>query len=616
MRRVVRGKLFPMGASIVDQDKIQFVFRAFAGKKYGIVIYNKKTEEREIIFLEEEYRIGNFYSVIIEGLKKDMISYTIWEDGLEKADPYGKVIYGNEIWGNTPAEILKTGVYLKEFDWQEDRFPNYSLQEAVFYQLHVRGFTKHASSKVRKKGTFEGIIEKISYLKELGITTLELLPSYEFAEREPNVQAYHSMEDMKETAIYSHHENDVKINYWGFKEGHYFAPKASYSGSKDPSLSFKNLVKQLHLHGLELVMQFYFPLQVSGAMIIEILKFWVEEYHVDGFRLLGVNIPVEIVAGIPQLSNTKILYESIREEAVYGFQQIPCYQNLASYNDGYLYQMRSFLKSDVGSLQQAFRELLDPGNRVGKMVYLTNYNTFTLNDLVSYDRKHNEENGENGTDGNNCNLSWNCGMGGNTRKKQILELRYKQMKNAMTLLLMSRGTPVIMAGDEFSNSQKGNNNPYCQDNLISWLNWKDLERNKEFYEFTRSLIKMRKEENQRKEEKKESGQNSTEKLPSISFHGRDAWKLDWTSSNEEAGGILFVTSESFLYLAINMHWKEAVLALPALEIKGEWKILVDTSGKNDSTVGKKEKLIEVPSRTILILQAERKEKDVKGITAF
>ena len=614
MKKIKRGNPYPMGAFLQEKGKIQFVIRGFEGKEYSLIIYDKKTGKRDEIPLGEEYRIGNLYSVLVEGLNEDRICYTILEDGCEKTDPYAKVIYGNEVWGNVKKEVLKAGACLKPYPWEDDKMPGIPLENSVFYQLHVRGFTRHASSKVKKKGTFEGIIEKIPYLKELGITALELLPSYEFNEVEADVRTHYSMEEMKEQAAYTKKENSLRLNYWGFKEAFYFVPKASYSGSGNPSFSFKDMVKNLHRQGIEVVMQFYFPLNIPRAMIIEVLQFWVEEYHVDGFRLLGVHIPVELLAGIPKLANIKILYECFNENDIYSYQQIPLCPNLASYNDSYMYSQRKFLKSDVGSLQQAFQEFLNAGTRIKRMIYITNYNSFTLQDLVSYDRKHNEDNGENGTDGNNCNLSWNCGIEGNTRKKSILDLRKQQMRNAMSLLLMSRGIPVILSGDEFCNSQKGNNNPYCQDNLISWINWKDLDKNKEFFNFTCKLISLRKEEILKKEKSLKALEG--EKLPEVSFHGKDAWKLDWSAANEEAGGILFVSESSFLYMGINMHWKEALLALPALAIKEAWSVIVDTAGKAGQMIGRKEKQLRIPSRSIIILRAERKEKDVKGITAF
>ena len=616
MKKITRGNPFPMGASVLEDGLVQFVIGAEQGKEYSLVLYDKKANTSEEIFLGEEFRIGNLYSVLISGIKKERISYNFKIQGREITDPYAKVVHGNEQWGAKEKQNLLAGVCLPEYDWEKDKFPGLGIEESIIYQLHVRGFTRHSSSGVKKKGTFEGIVEKISYLKDLGVTSLELLPAYEFSEVEKKGTAPVSMEEITKEQSYTQKGEDIKLNYWGYKEAFYFAPKASYSGGKVPSHSFKTMVKELHRENMELIMQFFFPLTVSRAFILEVLKFWVEEYHVDGFRLMGVNIPVELIASMAEFANTKILYEVMDENQIYSYQQLPAYYNLASYNDSYLYSLRKFLKSDVGSLQQAFQNIMNGGGRVKRVVYFTNYNTFTLHDLVSYNRKHNEHNGEKGLDGNNDNVSWNCGVEGETKKRQVLKLRNRQMKNALTLLFLSKGTPVILAGDEFGNTQKGNNNPYCQDNGISWLNWKDSERNKEQIEFCKSLILLRKGYRIFEIEKKKNSQSTKERLPAISFHGKDAWKLDWSAANEESGGILFTLSEDFLYVGINMHWEEAVLALPSLPLEGNWKIRISTQGEEIKDINKKEKTITVAPRSIMILEAKRKEHNGKGITAF
>ena len=608
MRKITVGKSSPLGASVSLEGKVQFVIRGSEGKKYGIIIWDRKTGRKETIYFEKEHRIGNLLSLEIEGLIPERISYLFIEDEREVTDPYAKVIYGTERWGYSGENRICNGIYHGKYDWEDDQFPRTPLEESIIYQLHVRGFTKHSSSGVKKKGTFEGIIEKIPYLKELGITALELLPSYEFQENEGQRTPVNFNEYIKVNS----HQFSEKINYWGYKKGLYFVPKASFSGSRNPVFSFKDMVKKLHREGIEVIMQFYFPTFISRAFIIEVLKFWKREYHVDGFRLMGVDIPIELIASMEEFSNTKLLYESINENKIYSYQENPFYSNLASYNDSFMYALRKFLKSDVGSLQQAFYEFMDQGGKVKKIVYLTNYNTFTLQDLVSYNRKHNEKNGEQGLDGNNDNLSWNCGAEGNTKKKNVIELRKRQRKNALTFLLLAKGTPVILSGDEFANSQEGNNNPYCQDNNISWLNWKDLEKNKEQFEFCKKLIVVRKKEKLYSLTNTENRERKDQRFPQVSFHGKEAWKLDWSASNEEAGGILYCSNNRFIYMGINMFWKDMTLALPNLSLKDHWEIMLDTSGSSCEKEKKmEEKQILLPSRSIIILQAERKEEDDK-----
>ena len=617
MKNMTRGNYLPMGATPLDNNRVQFVVPAEQGKEYNLILYYRKKGHRQVISLKEEYRRGNVYSLIVEGIKNNDVTYNLEINGQEKTDPYAKMILGRGQWGRESIKKVQGGIFLADYDWQEDQAPGYSMEDIVLYQLHVRGFTKHASSGVKKKGTFEGIIEKLPYLKELGVTTLELLPAYEFSEIENSRSAAVSMEDMKQQGVYGQKEEETRINYWGYKEAFYFVPKASYSGGKDSSHSFKNLVKELHKQGMEIMMQFFFPINISRAFIFQVLQFWIKEYHVDGFRLMGVNIPAELIASMDEFCNTKILYETMEENLVYGYQKTPCYFNLASYNDSYMYSLRKFLKSDVGSLQQAFHDMINGGNRIKRVIYMTNYNTFTLHDLVSYDRKHNEKNGEMGSDGNNHNVSWNCGAEGDTKKKQVLQLRKRQMKNALTLLFFSKGTPVLLAGDEFCNSQKGNNNPYCQDNSISWLNWKDLEKNKEHFDFCRWLIQLRKQNKLYDIEKLKILEGERERLPAISFHGKEAWKLDWSTANEEAGGILYYLQNGFLYLAINMHWESTNLALPSLPLEGDWKVILNTGAQEeDIFIDRKKKVIKVPPRTIVVLEAKRKEQNGKGITAF
>lgn len=606
MRKIKAGKAFPLGASVSPEGKLQFVIKGSEGKKYGIILNDRKTGQKEKICFEKEHRIGNLLSLQIEGVKPERISYLIEEDGKKIIDPYAKVIYGNEKWAKNRLDDLSAGIYQDFYDWENDHLPHISMEESIIYQLHVRGFTKHFSSGVKKKGTFEGIVEKISYLKDLGITTLELLPAYEFYEAEGQ-RNFNSLDEMRKNAAVTLEE---KINYWGFKEGFYFVPKASYSASKHPQTSFKDMVKSLHREGMEVIMQFYFPASVSRSFIIGVLKFWKEEYHVDGFRLLGVNIPIELIASMEEFCNIKLLYEFIRENEVYSHQDIPSYRNLASYNDRFMYAIRRFLKSDVGSLRQAFEEMTEQGNKVSNIVYLTNYNTFTLQDLVSYNRKHNENNGEHGQDGNNENFSWNCGIEGKTKKKNILELRRKQQKNALVFLLLAKGTPVILAGDEFANSQGGNNNPYCQDNVISWLNWKDLERNREHFLFCKKLITLRKKEKLYLSLPGEHKGLDNDRFPYISFHGKEAWKIDWSAANEEAGGILYFDQCRFIYVGINMFWKDMVLAIPNLPLKENWKVILDTSKDEDNREEKlRIKQISIPSRSIIILRGEGKEED-------
>lgn len=605
------GEAYPMGATVIGKRAVQFVSKINSKKETSLVLYEKGTGEKEEYKLSKEYQIGNMYSIIIEDIDPAKYTYNYSEDGREILDPYAKVICGNEIWGAGEGKLLSAGIKIENFKWEDDKNLMHSYDESIIYQLHVRGFTRHLSSKVRKKGTFEGLCEKIPYLKELGITAVELLPAYEFMECEKEPPKILTMDYVKENYQSIPEEMPVtKINYWGFKEACYFAPKASYSAGKNPVNSFKNMVKELHKAGIEVVMQFYFTHTIERSFILEVIKYWVKEYHIDGVRLLGVNIPVSVIATQPELLNTKIMHDNIPTYEVYDYQYVPAYKNLAAYNDGYLYAVRRFLKGDIGSLQGAFHAILDNPGQIGNMVYLTNYNTFTLKDMVSYDRKHNEENGERGKDGNNNNLSWNCGVEGPTKKKSVIAIREKQMRNAIAFLMLSKGTPVIVAGDEFANSQGGNNNPYCQDNAITWLNWKDLTKNRSQFEFTKKMIVFRKEHPLLKKTKEQVVRRNGEEYPYMSFHGIDAWKLDWSDANEETGAVLYYDEYLYLYIGFNMFWQENTLALPNVPGNHKWEVVLDTSGEQEGQwVGEKERKITIPPRTIKIIAAKGSKSD-------
>ena len=605
------GEAFPMGATVIGKRAVQFVSKINRKKETSLVLYEKNTGEKEEYQLSNKYQIGNMYSIIIEDIDPSKYTYNYSENGKEILDPYAKVICGNETWGDGECKLLSAGIKIENFKWEDDRNLMYSYESSIIYQLHVRGFTKHLSSKVKKKGTFEGLCEKIPYLKELGITAIELLPAYEFMECEKEPPKILTMEYVKENyQTIPEEKAATKINYWGFKEACYFAPKASYSAGKNPVNSFKNMVKELHRAGIEVIMQFYFPHTIERSYILEVIKYWVKEYHIDGVRLMGVNIPVSVIATQPELLNTKIMYDNIPVHEVYDYQYVPVYKNLANYNEGYLYAVRRFLKGDIGSLQGAFHAILNNHNQIGNMVYLTNYNTFTLKDLVSYDRKHNEENGEKGKDGNNNNLSWNCGVEGPTKKKNVIAIREKQMRNAITFLMLSKGTPVIVAGDEFGNSQGGNNNPYCQDNVVTWLNWKDLTKNQEQFEYTKKMIAFMKEHCLLKKTKEQVVKRNGEEYPYMSFHGVDAWKLDWSEANEEAGGILYYDDCFYLYIGFNMNWQESTLALPNIPGNHEWEVVLDTSKEQEGQfIGEKDKNLTIPPRTIKIIAAKGSRSD-------
>ncbi len=587
------GKPYPLGATVNRDGSVNISFAARGNGVTGINLYKKNNRKAPVahIELDSSYRIGGIYCVHIEGIDIDNTEYTLL-DGEEHCDIYSRQIRGNESWGEVSEDILHSGFVRNDDEYSGAEKLEYS--NSIIYLVHVRGFTKHMSGKVKNPGTFEGIVEKIPYLKDLGVTTLELMPAYEFSEARKKAE---------KTNIIRHGEKDIDLkkdialNYWGYGEGYYFAPKASFAADpENAAKSFGDMVKALHKEGMEVVMQFNFPDTIKPGFILEVLKYWVLTYGVDGFHLMGERIPLTLIATEPLLLDTKIMYYNFPAWEIYGKEK-PVYKNLGIYNDETMYNFRKFLKSDEGQIQGVINSMRQVDEQFGKIASITNGNGFTLMDLVSYDRKHNEENGEGNRDGNPYNASWNCGVEGNTNKKAVKALRRRQIKNAIAFTLFSQSTPLIVSGDEFGNSQNGNNNPYCIDSPVTWLNWKDLEKNRDIYEFYRTCIKIRKN-NPILHMKQPFRMTDylSKGFPDLSFHGEEAWRVE-TDDLTRHFAMLFSSEYAFdtkkntvaesikntpyygeyIYIGINMHWSSHELALPALPGKFKWTKIIDTS---------------------------------------
>ncbi len=470
------------------------------------------------------------------------------------------------------------------FDWGESKRPELSYEDMIVYLAHVRGFTMHASSKVRGKGTFYGMMQKIPYLKELGITTVELQPIYEYEEL----------------------DKKGKVNYWGYQKGYYYAPRACYSYRADAVGEFKALVKAFHEQGMEVILQFYFPEEVPRMEIPNILKYWSLTYQVDGFHLMGDNIPAKELAADVILSRRKLWYYDFPVEELYLGKEKPAKRVLASYQDGYMYDMRRLLKGDEGCIYNGVKRMTYNPKGRATINFLTNYFGMTMWDAVCYERKHNEENGEKNKDGNDYNATWNCGVEGAARKKQIISLRKKQYKNAFALLMLSQGTPLFFMGDEFGNSQKGNNNPYCQDNEITWLNWNDINRNKELYSYVKELIALRKSLPVLHMEKECMLMDYLScGYPDLSFHGEEAFKPSWEYFSRQAGllycGDYVGEKGTLVYLAINMHWEEERFACPKLRKGMDISCIFTTDA--DCVLDKEQ--IVLPPRSICVCTIKR-----------
>ena len=566
-------------------DGVLFAFESDSDN-CGIILKNKKSKNITRIPLSREYRNGNVFSVIIKDIEYDKYLYKFYSDEKEFADPYSYTLVGNEKFGlkKDNYEIYSSIVKLDDFD--KDEKPGISFENSIFYLLHVRGFTAHSSSKVENKGTFKGILEKLDYLKDLGITTLELMPCYEFEEFEKISKDNSFMVDTTD------YKAENKVNYWGYKEGFYFAPKASYCATNEPVKEFKDFVKTLHKNGIEVVLQFYFPDKVKQHKIYEVLKFWLLNYNVDGFHLKGNKIPFSFIANDPLFGDTKLLYDYIPENEIYEAAFVPTKRNLSSYSDAFMYQMRKVLKGDEGTLKDLVYYTKNYPEKSACVNFITNYYGFTLNDLVSYDRKHNEDNGEKNVDGCDYNFSWNCGIEGKTKKSLVMKLRKKMMKDALFLVFSSKGTPLILAGDEICNTQNGNNNPYCQDNAVSYINWNLTAEASEMLEYTKKLIALRKSDLNAVLNREFSMLDRAHiGYPDLSYHSDEAWKADLATYNRHLG-IMYSSLDkgnvTLYYLAYNFYWKEITFSLPFLPVSAKWDVVFSTGDVKEKEEEKEE----------------------------
>ena len=551
------GFPFPQGCTVEGQTA-NFSVAVPEGQTCELIIY-KKGARASAFSQEMPYSdvAGNlhFLSVVLEQPEDYEYCYKI--GGKIVPDPYGKAFSGREHWSVSKGKEkrkLRTRIVTDTFDWEKSQFPHLKKEDVIAYSIHVRGFTKHSSSGVAHKGTFDGVTEKLPYLQKLGINQIHLMPVYEFD------------------------ENQRHVNYWGYGKAYFFAPKASYAAG-DPVNEMKSLVRQMHLAGIEVILEMPFTEGTTFSLILDCLRYWVMQYHVDGFIVNPYICNPDELAKDPVLAKSKILKKE----------------------DGFQNVMRRFLKGDEGMIRDVICQLKNQDTQLYN--YIASHNGFTLCDVVSYDGKHNEANGENNLDGPDYNYSWNCGAEGNSRKKAVNELRKNQIFNAFFLLLFAQGMPCILSGDEFMNTQKGNNNAYCQDNLISWLDWNQLSRQEELYIFVCRLIALRKACMKQIAKKSEDTMGRSG-IPQISYHGEDAWQMPAGRASRQLGVFYHEEStEKDFYIAYNMHWLSHSFALPSLPKGMEWVCIAGTKeGVLDEkeAVPVKDKKVQLEERTIKV----------------
>ncbi len=584
-------------------------------------------------------------------------------------DPYSRAVTGQRKWGEKPEGgkdfEYRARVVKSSFDWGNIKQLEQPFEDLVIYETHVRGYTKDKSSGVSAPGTFAGLKDKIPYLKDLGINAVELMPIFEFDEMESarvvdGVQLYnywgyntvsffapntsyafneehnHEGEELK-SLIKALKENgievilDVVFNHTA--EGNEMGPCFSFKGI-DNNVYYM-LTPDAHYYnfsGCGNVMNCNHP--VVRSFIIDCLRHWAIEYRVDGFRfdlasILGrdqngapmANPPIlESLAFDPVLGKMKLIAEAWDAGGLYQVGSFPSWNRWAEWNGRYRDDMRSFLKGDDGMAGNAItritgsRDLYSPESRGHKasVNFLTCHDGFTLYDLYSYNEKHNEKNGWNNTDGDNNGHSWNCGAEGETDDPNVNGLRRRLIKNAFAALLCSRGPAMFFAGDEFCNTQFGNNNAYCQDNIISWLDWSRLEEFKEIHDFVRHMIQFRKEHPiLRKMTKPSSCQ-----FPEISVHNGTPFNAS-TDYKTKLIGIMYAgrneedTEDDIVFYCMNAYWEPLVMQLPVLPNGKHWHVDTNTNAEyfdGEDFTEKTELLgvntIRVPARTTIILVAE------------
>ena len=642
----IRPGFFREFGAVAIPGGVNFTIHTHGATSCELLLFHRKAEEPyAVIPFPESYRIGFCYSMIVFDLDIEEFEYAYRLDGPydEKKglrfdknkillDPYARAVTGQSQWGhvNNAQHGYRARVVQSNFDWGDQRHHSIPMEDLIIYELHVRGFTMDESSGVKHHGTFEGLREKIPYLKELGVNAVELMPIFEF-------------DEMRDVRLID--ENEL-IDFWGYNPVSFFAPNTSYCSSMEynrEGLELKTLIKDLHDNGIEVILDvvfnhtaegnefgpgfsfkgfdnnIYYMLTPDGHyynfsgcgntlncnhpvvrdMILECLRYWVIEYRVDGFRfdlasILGRNDDgtplrqpplLRSLAFDSILGNVKLIAEAWDAGGLYQVGSFPSWKRWAEWNGRYRDDMSRFLKGDDFLAQTAAAritgspDLYDPAYRGGNasINFLTCHDGFTLYDLYSYNQKHNEANGWGNTDGADDNNSWNCGVEGETDDPAILALRKRLMKNACAILLCSRGTPMFLSGDEFADTRYGNNNPYCQDNLISWLDWSLLKKNKDLFDFFQYMIRFRKDHPVIRKDLEPSYLG----IPAMSTHGLTPDETNFSGDSHVvcvrfAGYNESTQKEDLVYLAVNSGWFPVTLTLPELPEHYKWKVAVNT----------------------------------------
>lgn len=640
--------------------EIPFPAEFVIGNVYAMIVFDLNIEE-----FEYGYRMDGPYSPH-KGYYFDRNRSLL--------DPYARSVSGREIWGMPPDEnnpFQHRGRMIRDdYDWGDDHPLDIPIQDLVIYEMHVRSFTKDESSGTRYSGTFAAIHEKIPYLKALGINCIELMPIFEFDEHEYDRINPETGEKLVNYWGYS------TISFFALKTGYAITGTLGMQADE-----FKSLVKTLHQNGIEIILDVVFNhtgegnekgntisfrgidnktyymlapdgryLNFSGtgntmncnnpvvrSMVLDCLHYWVSEYHIDGFRfdlasILGrdqygtplANPPlIEQMAYDPILAKCKLIAEAWDAGGMYQVGSFPAYGRWAEWNGKYRDTVRKFIKGDSGQVWEMSERIqgspdMYSGRGTGASInFITCHDGFTLLDLFSYNEKHNYANGEDNRDGANDNYSWNCGVEGETDSVEINQLRHQMVKNAVTILMVSQGVPMILMGDEIGRTKGGNNNTYCHDGPINWLDWNLVDKNSDLLNYFQKIIAFRKAHPILRRRTHFTHKDLVGSgYPDISWHSTHAWVTDW---GDYARTMAFMLCgrhvdfghqpDDYIYVAMNMHWEDHGFELPNLPTKIRWHLFADTSltsGKDIQTVGYEKRLRRqeyylVKARSVVVL---------------
>ncbi|NER82196.1 MAG: glycogen debranching protein GlgX [Leptolyngbya sp. SIO1D8] len=654
------GNSYPLGAT-VEAGGVNFCIFSQYATGIDLLLYESSEAPypTHTLHLDPRYhRSFNYWHIFVYGLKAGQVyAYRAFGPYLTKnghrfdpakvlLDPYGQVVVGQEKYDrqaachpgeNSPYALRNVVVDLRAYDWEGDTPLEIPYSRTVIYEMHVGGFTQHPSSDVspEKRGTFAGVIEKIPYLKSLGITAVELLPVQQFDERDAPLGL---------------------SNYWGYSTIAFFAPHRTYASRQDaagPVDEFRDMVKALHKANIEVILDvvfnhtaegdhrgptlsfrgldnqtYYIPdaenpahyANYSGCgntvkadhtvvsrFIIDCLRYWVSEMHVDGFRFDLASVMARDKKGRPQddppilwaiesdpvLARTKLIAEAWDAAGLY---QVGSFigDRFSEWNGPFRDDVRRFVKGEENTVGDLAARILgspdifvdDPNRETNRSInFVTCHDGFTLNDVVSYNRKHNEANSEHNRDGSDANFSWNCGSEGPSDAPEITALRIRQMKNLITILLVSQGTPMLLMGDEVCRTQNGNNNAYCQNNLLSWFNWENLETHDEIWRFTQHTIDLVQNLQLFQQTRWLKVVENFVNAPHLIWHGVKLYEPDWSPYSHSLAFTLHDPAvEEEMHVMLNAYWEPLTFELPQSHPHSHWYRIINTARSSPKDV--------------------------------